>query len=122
MPEIPYTLQIETEWAGAGNDLYLSLIDVGNNHIDEIAVEVIAQTLITSDCSDQNLQIKNKGSGNWTIDVENSKITFFLNGDLVIVIKDDCLMDNVRATTHFVFANKDDISKRFRFKPSKNIL
>ncbi|XP_063681111.1 uncharacterized protein LOC134816280 [Bolinopsis microptera] len=117
LPEIPYTLQIETEWTDNGNDLVFMLKDAGNVHIDQIAIEVVAQTLTTTSCAVIALPIKNRGSGIWTIDVDTTKIKFSLNGELIKYYQDPCLMNSVRDTRKIEFGNKDDISKRFRLRP-----
>ena len=119
LPEIPYTLQIETEWTDNGNDLVVVLKDESNANIDQIAIEVVAQTLTTATCDIIELPIKNRGSGIWNIDVDKTKIEFSLDGELLISYQDPCLMNSVRDTRKIEFGNRDDISKRFRLRPSK---
>ena len=119
LPEIPYTLQIETEWTDNGNDLDVVLKDESNANIDQIAIEVVAQTLTTATCDIIALSIQNRGSGIWNIDVDKTKIEFSLDGELLISYQDPCLMNSVRDTRKIEFGNKDDISKRFRLQPGK---
>ena len=119
LPEIPYTLQIETEWTDNGNDLDVVLKDETNANIDQIAIEVVAKTLKTATCDIIALPIKNRGSGIWNIDVDKTKIEFSLDGELLISYQDPCLMNSVRDTRKIEFGNRDDISKRFRLQPGK---
>ena len=120
LPDIPYTLQIETkDTTDADADDLLILLENPSGHIQIQVVEKKFELYADSNCLD--VTIGNIGNGIWTIKVDTTTITFSLNGEFVTSYSDNCFMNSVRGTKEFQFAQQDDISQRFRLQPGENL-